>query len=139
MRLCLAFALAILLSPALPGPATAAAPDCAGEAWVESTLYMGRGKADGGSVTDAEVQAFVDDVIVQAFPDGFTLFEARGHWRDDTSGRSVNETTVAFVVTHPPGAEAGTALRRIADAYIARFEQTAVLGSSHPVCITVYQ
>lgn len=131
-------ALAALLTVLWSGPVAAAA-ECAGEAWVESTLYMGRGLADGGTVPDAGVQAFVAETIVPAFPDGFTILDARGHWRDGRTGRAVGETTVVLVVAHPPGPEADAALRRIADTYITRFGQSAVLRSDHPVCVTFYE
>jgi hypothetical protein len=100
---------------------------------------MGRGKAERGGVTDVQVQAFVDEVIVRNFPDGFTLFDARGHWRDSASGRSVNETTLVFVVVHPPGAEADAAVRSVAESYARRFDQQVVLGSSQPACVTFYE
>lgn len=118
---------------------TPAAADCGGQAWVESTLYMGRGLADGRTAPDTEIEAFVADTIVPAFPDGFTILDARGHWRDGRSGRATGETTVVFVVAHPPGPAADAALAGIADAYIARFGQSSVLRSDHPVCVTFYE
>lgn len=129
----------LVLLPALLWVEPALAAECAGQPWAESTLYMGRGQGEAGGVSDAQVQAFVDEAIVPAFPDGFTLFDARGHWRDGKSGRSVNETTLVFVVVHPPGPAADAALRAIADAYIERFAQSVVLGSSQPACVTFYE
>lgn len=119
--------------------APASATGCAGESWIESTLYMGRGPGNDGGVTDVQVQAFVDDTIVPRFPDGFTIMDARGYWRDRKTGRGAGERTLMLVVAHPAGPEADTALRTIADAYIDRFDQQAVLGSSHPVCVTFYE
>jgi hypothetical protein len=133
MRIHLIFATLLLL------PLPAVGQECAGEAWTESTLYLGRGLKDGGEVTDAQIQAFVDDTLVGQFPDGFTLLAARGHWRDGATGRPVDERSVAFVVVHPPGSAAEAALRRVADAYIARFDQSAVLRSSQPACVTFYE
>ncbi len=125
----------LLATLAVLATAVPAAAECAGEAWTESTLYMGRVLGDGRMAGDAEVRAFVDETIVPLFPDGFTVFDARGHWRDRASGRAVDETTVVFVVVHPPGPEAEASLRRIAEAYIERFRQSTVLASSHPVCV----
>ncbi|MEQ8393970.1 DUF3574 domain-containing protein [Thalassobaculum sp.] len=133
MRILLA--LVIILLP----PVAVNAAECGGNAWVETTLYMGRGQPDGGVVTDTQVQAFVDDIIVPAFPDGFTVADARGHWLDRATGRGIGETTVMLIVAHPPGAGSDAALQRVADAYIARFNQSAVLRSSHPVCVTFYE
>ena len=138
MRLQLAFpaVLAIVAVLSTAGPALA---DCTGQTWSQSTLYMGRSLADGGTVGEDEVQAFVSDTIVPAFPDGFTIVDARGHWLDRGTGLGIGETTVMFVVAHPPSAESDAALQRVADAYIARFRQSAVLRSSHPVCVTFYE
>ncbi len=129
----------LVLAALLLLPVPAIAQECAGQAWVESTLYLGRGLKDSGEVTDAQAQAFVDDTLVGQFPDGFTLFEARGHWRDGATGKPVDERSMAFVVVHPPGPAAEDALRRVADAYIARFDQSAVLRSSQPACVTFYE
>lgn len=131
MRLLLVVAILLMPVPAL-------AAECTGEAWIEITLYMGRGQADGGGVTDAQVRAFVAEVIVPAFPDGFTLFDARGHWRDGPTGRPVDEATLVFVVVHPPGPAGAAAVQGIAETYAGRFGQTAVLGSRQPACVTFY-
>src|SRR3546814_8744635 len=53
-----------LLTMLLAAPAVSPAATCDGEAWVESTLYMGRGLADGGMAADSEIDAFVADTIV---------------------------------------------------------------------------
>lgn len=129
----------ILLTVLLALTPPAAAADCAGEAWIETTLYMGRGLRDGGTVSDADLQAFVSETIVAAFPDGFTLYDARGHWRDGRTGRAAGETTLVLAVAHPPGPEADAALRGIADAYLERFGQSSVLRSDQPACVTFYE
>ena len=123
----------------LVAPVATPAVACDGAAWIESTLYMGRGLVDGGMAADADIDAFVADTIVPAFPDGFTIHDARGHWRDGRTGRADGESTVVLVVAHPPGPQADTALRRIADAYIARFGQSSVLRSDQPACVTFYE
>src|SRR3546814_11498992 len=98
-----------LLTMLLAAPAVSPAATCDGEAWVESTLYMGRGLADGGMAADSEIDAFVADTIVPAFPDGFPLHDARGHWRAGTTGRAAGASTVVLGVAPPPGAPAAPA------------------------------
>lgn len=130
------WAIAATVLALAPFPAVAA--DCAGETWIESTLYMGRGLPGGGLASDSDIAGFVAGTIVPAFPDGFTIFDARGHWRDGPTGRPVDETTVVLVVAHPPGAAAEAALSGIAEAYMVRFGQSSVLRSDQPACVTFY-
>jgi len=129
--------LTLLATLMLTGPALAA--ECSGMNWTESTLYMGRGLANGGGVDDEAVRGFVDDTIVPAFPEGFTVVDASGHWFSTRANRTESERTVMFVVAHPPGPDAEAALRRVADAWIERFDQSSVLRSSHPVCVWFYE
>ena len=77
-----------------------------GTAQVQDTLYFGMSKKDG-VVTDAEWQAFVDEAITPRFPDGLTVFDARGQWRgaDGAIGR---ERSKALLIVHAPGPESTT-------------------------------
>jgi hypothetical protein len=98
---------------------------CASPGVVQTTLYLGRGIPGGGEVGDAALARFVAEEVVPRFPDGFTLLDATGHWRDTVTGAGVRETTVLLVVLHPPSQRAAT--EAIAVAYAERFGQQAVL------------
>ncbi|WP_217146898.1 DUF3574 domain-containing protein, partial [Streptomyces sp. AC627_RSS907] len=64
-------------------PATGAAAAHRGAAYVETRLFFGTARADGGApVTDRQFRAFVDRRITPRFPAGLTLQEGRGQWRD---------------------------------------------------------
>ncbi|WP_291298873.1 DUF3574 domain-containing protein [Elioraea sp.] len=108
---------------ALAGALTLSA--CAAPAFVQTTLYLGRAIPGGGTVDDAALARFVAEEVVPRFPDGFTLLDATGHWRDTATGEGVREPTVLVVVLHPPGRRA--AAEAIAVAYAERFGQQAVL------------
>jgi len=88
-------------------------------------LYLGRQTAQG-EVSDAQWQAFVDDTVAVAFPDGFTVFDARGHWRGD-DGRAQREASQVVEVVHAGAAAARARAEAVADAYRHRFAQQAVL------------
>jgi hypothetical protein len=108
---------------ALAGALTLAA--CAGPGMVQTTLYLGRAIPGGGRVDDAALARFVAEEVVPRFPDGFTLLDATGHWRDTATGDGVREPTLLLVVLHPPGQRA--TVEAIAVAYAERFGQQAVL------------
>lgn len=98
---------------------------CALPGTVQTTLYLGRAIPTGGVVSDAALARFVAEEVVPRFPDGFTLLDATGHWRDTTTGEGVREPTVLLVVLHTPSQR--RAAEAIAVAYAERFGQQAVL------------
>jgi len=104
----------------------AALAGCAGATHRTSTLYLGRSIPGGGEVSDEAVARFVAEEVVTRLPDGFTLIEGTGWWRDRTSGETIRERTLILVVMHPP--EGRGTVAEIARAYAQRFGQQAVLG-----------
>jgi len=45
-------------------------------------IYFARNRPDGGTVSGAEWQEFLDQVVTPRFPMGLTVVEATGQWRD---------------------------------------------------------
>jgi hypothetical protein len=101
---------------------------------VEAELFFGRDIPGGGKVSDAQWRDFVNTALAAAFPDGFTIDDAEGAWRDARTGAAVREDSkVVFVEGDGTAAFAGK-LERIADAYKRRFHQDAVGIVTRPVC-----
>ena len=48
------------------------------EAFTEFNLYFGLAKGDGSLVSEAEWDAFLADTVTPRFPDGLTVYDARG-------------------------------------------------------------
>lgn len=97
------------------------------------TLYFGRGRRDGGTVSDAQWRTFVDDAIVPRFPDGFTVLAAEGHWRAG-DGAIVGEATHVVIVLHAGDAAAQRAIDEIVALYKREFAQESVLRERMPTC-----
>ncbi|MBW5483785.1 DUF3574 domain-containing protein [Streptomyces bambusae] len=74
-----------------------------GRPYVSTHLYFGTGRHDGHPpITDDEFMKFVADVVTPRFPEGLTLQEARGQWRDkdgDINREKSYELTVLYPVT----------------------------------------
>lgn len=94
---------------------------------VSDRLYCGRSIPGGGVVSDAELAAFVTEVVEPRFPDGFTIWGARGQWRGGA------EESVIFEFVRPADANSARAVAEIAEAYRLRFRQEAVLRVTTPV------
>jgi len=108
-------ALALVLSACASGPARI------GVEGINDRLFCGRNIPGGGSVSQAEIDAFVDEVVIARFPEGFTVYEATGIYRKD------REATMVIEIVHPYGAAYDRKVLEIAQAYRERFHQTSVL------------
>lgn len=107
---------------------TRAAPDAAatGAELIRSELYFGRARPGGALVSDAEWEVFVDTQLTPHFPDGLTVLDATGRYRD-RAGAVVREPTKVVVLVHPPGSRSRAAIEAVRAAYRQRFDQESVL------------
>lgn len=130
-------AIAIALATALSGCATAPAPTCpAGEqAAISELLYFGMAKP-GGTVSEAEWDAFVQTSVAPRFPDGFTVWPASGQWRG-ANGKVVSEATRVLSLMHAPNERSEAAARAIASEYKTSFQQEAVLRVRSYACMSL--
>ena len=99
-------------------------------------LYFGRDKAAGGEVSDAEWGAFLAEVVTSRFPDGLSVFDASGQYREP-SGRIVRERSKRLVVIVFDAPAHRAKLGEIIDAYKQRFGQNSVFRVEQPVCAGV--
>jgi hypothetical protein len=97
---------------------------------VQTTLYLGRSVPAGGEVSDDALARFVAEEVTPRFPDGFTLLDGAGAWRDRVSGQTIRERTVILILIHPPARR--EAAEEIAAAYASRFGQQSVLRVETP-------
>ncbi len=87
-----------------------------------------QGPGGGGEpVSDAEFRGFVDEVVTPRFPEGLTVQQGYGQWRD-AHGVVEEETSYELTLLYPV-ADAGVSdreIEEIRDAYVQRFGQEAV-------------
>lgn len=80
----------------------------------------------GGTVSDGQVESFLTEVVEPRFPDGFTVWRARGAWQ---GGR---EETLVLEIVHRNDPRLNRLVLEIADEYRTRFRQEAVLRVTSP-------
>lgn len=100
-----------------------------GTASVADRLYCGLSVSDGSVVTDAQVETFITEVIEPRFPDGFTIWRARGAWL------GAREDTVVIEIAHAGDAASKRSVAEIGAEYLRRFRQSAVLRMTLPAQI----
>lgn len=117
----------------LVGCATSVRPCGDGtQAAVHDHLYFGTARK-GGPISPEEWSSFVADTVTPRFPQGFTVWDATGQWRDD-DGRIIREGTHVLSVAHVDDVVSERAVRDIAAAYRTRFDQQGVYRVTTAVC-----
>jgi hypothetical protein len=99
-------------------------------------LMFGRKIGDRIGVTDAAWARFVDREITPRFPDGLTVIDTRGQWRDRDRNRIVREPSKLVQIVLPGKDEDQQRLDEIAAAYKVRFRQQSVGIILRPACVT---
>ena len=135
--------LSLLVLGTLPmaGPASAqlaGGAECAalaGGPMIEARLFFGRNIGDRLGVTDRAWTKFVDREITPRFPDGLTIQDASGQWRDSATGRLIREASKIVTLLTAQDAESLGKIRDIAEAYKTRFHQQAVGTVLRPACV----
>lgn len=125
------FAFIFLLLFIFPGSGHAAEPVEA----IQTTLYFGLDLADGGKVGEEDWSHFLAEVVTPRFPDGLTVFNAYGQWRDPAIADApvIRETTKIVIIVHPPTRETKAAISEIKSIYRERFAQKSVFHTETPV------
>jgi hypothetical protein len=118
-----------------PAPASSAAPNCAvgDTVLIRETLYFGRNRPRGGTVSEVEWRAFLAEVVTPRFPLGLTVQEATGQWKG-ANGSVEQEQSEIVTLFHPDNDAARRSVHEIALEYKRRFQQEAVLRERTPTC-----
>ena len=102
---------------------------------VSAEILFGRNIGNRIGVREAEFAQFAAREITPRFPDGLTIIDARGQYRDDR-GRLIHEPSKVVLITFRDDAKKRADLVAIADAYKAKFSQQSVLTTVRNICAT---
>lgn len=130
-------AIILLAAFAAIAPATAQLACRTGQqASAVAELMFGRKIGDRIGVSEAAWRRFLDREITPLFPDGLTVMDASGQWRDQATGRVVREPSkiVSIVLKEPENDQ--KRIDAITEAYKKRFRQQAVGVVVRPACIS---
>ena len=122
---------------ALCVPANAQPPDCRlGKPQQVAELMFGRKIGDRIGVSEAQWARFLDREITPRFPDGLTVFDTRGQWRDAKRDRIVREPGKLVQIVLPGKAEDAERLNDVIEAYKGRFRQQSVGLIVRTACVS---
>lgn len=93
---------------------------------IEVNLFFGRNIPGGGEVSKTEFAAFIDSKIIPYFPDGLTIYDADGKFRN-SAGAIIKESSKVVTILLEDTPENEITLDRIIASYIEQFNQETVL------------
>jgi hypothetical protein len=102
---------------------------------VVAELFLGRNIGERLGVSDTAFRGFLDQEVTPRFPDGFSVVDAKGQYRDQERSAITREPSKVLVIAIPDGAASDPRLAAIADAYKARFKQQSVLTTVRAACV----
>lgn len=102
----------------------------------QAEMFFGRNVGRHTGVSEAVFSDFLKREIAPRFPQGFTVIDARGQWREP-DGALVTEPSKVVVIVFDDTPRAREALGGIAQAYKSRFRQQSVLTTVRPTCASM--
>jgi len=100
---------------------------------VEVSLYFGGEAGNGMAVSEAEWAAFMAEEVTPRFPDGLSVIDVAGQYRE-RSGRMVREKTKLLIVVVFDSPTHLAKVQAVIDAYNRRHSQNSVFRTEHAVC-----
>lgn len=123
-----------LLAALLPMPAFAACPP-GQSAMLTVRLYFGQ-NMHGRAIAPAAWRDFLARTVTPRFPDGFTVYEAQGQWRDTGTHIIGHEASKVIEIVAPESQQLQTRVEELRKNYMSRFHQQAVGLLTLPACGT---
>ena len=97
-------------------------------------LFFGQNIAGQKNIAPAAWQAFLRQEVTPRFPDGFTVLDAYGQWRDPKTMQIGRERSKIVEIATPNAPDITTKLEDIVAHYRARFHQQSVGIVTVPGC-----
>jgi Protein of unknown function (DUF3574) len=106
---------------------SARAPAVVGNRIARTELFLGRTRPDGTSVSDVDLQRFLDVEVAPRFPEGLTVLSGFGMFRGG-DGATRREPTSVVILLYPEGQRGSSRLiEEIRERYASTFQQESVL------------
>lgn len=102
------------------------------KAALQVDLYFGRDTAKG-EVSESDWANFLNEEVTPRFPEGLTVMDGRGQYREP-AGQITRERTKVLVIVLFDAANQLGKVREVASTYARRFAQHSVFQVERPVC-----
>ena len=99
----------------------------------QTSLYFGQAKPQGGFVTAAEWNSFVQQYISRRFAAGFSVIKVDGKWQDTQTHQLISEPTYLVLILHKRSKQLSAAIDSLRSQYKTLFNQQSVLRTDQQV------
>ncbi|MCD5995746.1 DUF3574 domain-containing protein [Pseudomonas sp. CDFA 602] len=107
--------------------------------WLRTELYFSTGRIDGnqeGTISPARWREFLDQEVTPRFPDGFSVLDAYGQWRDHGAKEPERLGTKVIVILHESSAQREKDIEAIRLAWKRITGDLSVLRLSQPADVS---
>jgi hypothetical protein len=111
----------LLLAGCTPAPRQAACAFPNTAPMLVAQLYFGR-----GNVSDGAWASYAEDILTPHFPDGFTVLDGAGQWREAPGSPIGREASKLVIVATDDTPAAQDRLQQVMATYRSRFNQKSV-------------
>ena len=94
---------------------------------METDLYFGQSKPDGGMITETEWKGFKEEHISKVFKEGSTVLNGAGSWYDPVSHNLITEPTYVVIYFYKKSSAKSVQIDSLISRYKTMFQQQAVL------------
>ena len=131
--------LACLLPALLAGcagvpPGASRCPASLGPPMLLFQVFFGRSATGRGEVSEKEWSDFVDRVITQRLPNGYTIIGVTGGWMNPDNHGTVRERSKLLLAALPENSESVGVINQIRNEYQVQFRQQRVGMTVGQVC-----
>jgi hypothetical protein len=129
---------AVMSAISLSGIAHAEVLECRGGQKAQQVAELTFGRRIVGHIAVSETQwiQFIDNEITPRFPDGLTVFDAAGQWRDQASNKITREPSKIVLIVLPGKDDDLARLNEVVEAYKRSFGQQSVGMILRPACVS---
>src|SRR5947209_18093394 len=138
MRILAQVVATVVLAVLLSATAHAQSFECRAGQKAQQVAELTFGRRIVGHIAVSETQwvQFVDNEITPRFPDGLTIYDAAGQWRDPATKKIVRELSKIVLIVLPGSAEDLARLNELVEIYKRRYRQQSVGMIVRPACVS---
>lgn len=100
---------------------------CSATRMHETVLYFGLSKPDGTVVSEQEWNNFRDNYISRIFPEGYSVVQTEGAWKDTLTKKIIKEPTFQVIYYYPKSPAISQQIDSLRIWYQKLFQQQSVL------------
>lgn len=100
--------------------------------YIKTELYFGLSQ-NNKTISESEWNSFEKNEISIRLPEGYTIYDADGAWKDKNTGLTLKEKSKVLVVIHHEDQRKSQAIDQIRARYMKQFYQQSVMRIDHKV------